>query len=92
MSNRIAITPLSLKTWALNKREMMKVTTYEKKIVLSFAKNNMNKTATSKDLWMHRNTIVYQLNRIKTLYGLDPNNFYDLTELVKKCENQEENP
>lgn len=70
----------------------MKVTTYEKKIVLSFAKNNMNKTATSKDLWMHRNTIVYQLNRIKTLYGLDPNNFYDLTELVKKCENQEENP
>lgn len=32
----------------------------------------------------HRNTVIYRINKIKLITGLDPRNFWDLVELVKR--------
>lgn len=52
-------------------------------IILTLAKNNMRATETSYDLDVHRGTVLYRIEKIKKLTGLDPMNFYDLHELVK---------
>lgn len=52
------------------------------KIILAFADNRMNTTATARALFMHRNTAVYRITKIKRITGLDPMNFYDLVKLV----------
>jgi carbohydrate diacid regulator len=52
-------------------------------IILTLAKNNMRATETSYDLDVHRGTVMYRIEKIKKLTGLDPMNFYDLHELVK---------
>ena len=55
----------------------------DKEIILALAANNMNESAASRALFMHRNTVVYHLNKVKTISGLDPMNFYDLIKLVE---------
>lgn len=40
-----------------------------------FFENNLNITLTSKAGYMHRNTLIYRLDKIKTLIGLDVRNF-----------------
>ncbi|QXM05383.1 CdaR family transcriptional regulator [Crassaminicella indica] len=35
-------------------------------------KNNMNLKKTAKDLYVHRNTIIFRVNKIKELLGVDP--------------------
>lgn len=55
----------------------------EKEIVLAFAKNNMSKTKTATELYRHRNTVIYHLEKIQKSFGLDPQNFYDLIKLVE---------
>ena len=52
------------------------------KIILALAENKMNVSEVSRQLYMHRNTVVYQIGRIKQLTGKDPLNFYDLYDLV----------
>lgn len=52
-------------------------------IILALADHNMNETQTAKDLYMHRNTVIYRLRKVKKLTGLDPMNFYDLCKLVE---------
>lgn len=51
-------------------------------IILAFADNNMNVSNTAKQLFMHRNTVVYHLERIKEFTDKNPFNFYDLHDLV----------
>lgn len=51
-------------------------------ILLAFADNNMSATATSRQLFMHVNSVYYHLNRVKHATGLDPKKFYDLVELT----------
>lgn len=51
-------------------------------IIISLADNNMNITKVARLLYMHRNTVEYQINRIKEITGKDPRNFYDLYKLV----------
>jgi carbohydrate diacid regulator len=53
-------------------------------IILALADNNMNETQTARDLYMHRNTVIYRLRKVKKLTGLDPMNFYDLCKLVER--------
>lgn len=53
-------------------------------IIHSFAKNNMNVTNTAHELFFHRNTICYHLDKIERVTGLNPFRFYDLIELLKK--------
>lgn len=40
-------------------------------------KNNLNITQTSKSTYMHRNTLIYRLDKIKKLTGLNLKNFED---------------
>ena len=43
----------------------------------SFFDNNLNISETSRKLFIHRNTLVYRLEKIKNLTGLDLRNFED---------------
>ena len=52
-------------------------------VVVEFAKNNMNVSETSRYLFMHRNTVVYRLERIKNDTGLNPLNFFELVQLLQ---------
>ena len=45
----------------------------------AFFANDLNITKTSQSAFMHRNTLVYRLNKIKKLSGLDLRNFEDAT-------------
>ena len=42
-----------------------------------FFENNMNVLETSKNLYLHRNTLVYRIEKVKAAIGLDLRNFYD---------------
>lgn len=52
-------------------------------IVLALADHNMNTSETARVGYMHRNTVLYHIRKIKRETGLDPTNFYDLCKLVK---------
>lgn len=47
-----------------------------------YAINNMNACKTAKALFMHRNSIFYNINRIKAKTGLDAKEFCDLVKLL----------
>ena len=59
-------------------------------IILALADNNMNESETARMLFMHRNTVVYHIGKVKKLTGLDPTNFYDLCKLVKMARERRE--
>ena len=46
-------------------------------IVYQFFGNNLNLSETSRQLYMHRNTLVYRLGKLQKLTGLDIRNFDD---------------
>lgn len=60
-----------------------------KETILAFAENDMNMTKTAESLCFARNTIAYRLDQIHKLYGLDPERFYDLCELVQMAKKEE---
>lgn len=64
---------------------MVNLSDRDKQIINSLAKNNMNVSEVSRELFMHRNTVVYNLERIKRLTGLNPTSFFDLVELVRRA-------
>lgn len=51
-------------------------------VILALAAKNMSISDTARQMFMHRNTIIYHIERIKKITGKDPLNFYDLVELV----------
>ena len=53
------------------------------KIILALADNRMNATEVSRVMFMHRNTVVYHIEKIKRITGLDPTDFHDLCKLVQ---------
>ena len=57
-------------------------------IILALADNNMNESETSRALYMHRNTVIYRLRKVKRLTGLDPMNFHDLCKLVQMIQDR----
>ena len=65
---------------------MSRLTANQIEIIEMFAKCNMNVSETARKLYKHRNTVVHQLNRIRESTGLNPENFYDLVELVKEVD------
>lgn len=66
---------------------MDELTEVDFQIILALADNNMNETETARVLFMHRNTVVYHIQKIKKLTGLDAANFYDLVKLVEMARN-----
>ena len=59
-----------------------KLTDLDIQTVLTFAESNMNISETAQKLFFHRNTVVYHLDKVKRVTGLNPHKFYDLVELV----------
>lgn len=53
----------------------------EIEIIDKMCECSMNVSNVAKELYMHRNSIVYQLKNIKDKYGLDPCCFWDLIKL-----------
>ena len=54
-----------------------------RKMILTMAECNMCTSEAARQLYYHRNTFAYHLERIKEIYCLNPNNFYDLCKLVE---------
>ena len=52
------------------------------KIIKSLARNDMNVTAAAEELHYHRNSLIYQLDKIYAETGLNPRKFYDLWKLL----------
>jgi carbohydrate diacid regulator len=61
-----------------------KLTDVDIKVIIEFANNNMNVSETARHLFMHRNTVIYHLEKVKQITGLSPFNFYDLIQLLKE--------
>lgn len=55
-------------------------------IIKAMADFNMNVSRAACSLYMHRNTVVYHLDKVKRQTGLDPRRFYDLVELAKMAQ------
>lgn len=60
-------------------------------IVVAMANHNMNVTNVARAIFVHRNTVLYHLDKVKRKTGLDPRRFYDLVELVKMAQKVLEN-
>ena len=63
----------------------------DREIILAFAEHSMGITATAKELYMHINTVVYHLEKIRKNTGLNPRRFYDLVKLVEMAKGDGQN-
>ena len=62
------------------------MTEFDIETILAFAENNMNIVKAAKKMYVHRNTIVYRIDKIRKETGLNAKSFYDLVKLVKMVE------
>lgn len=58
-------------------------------IIRAMADLSMNVSEVSRTLFMHRNTVIYHLGRIKKETGLDHQKFCDLVELTGMVDRME---
>lgn len=49
--------------------------------LIYYLNNELNIKQTSKEMHIHRNTLIYRLDKIKSLWGLDPRKFSDAVKL-----------
>lgn len=56
-------------------------------IILALAACDMNVSAVAEKLFMHRNTVVYHLEKVHKATGANPRKFYDLITLVSVAHN-----
>ena len=61
------------------------MTITQAEIILTLARNNINVAATAREMFMHYNNIHYHIRMIRRNTGLNPQNFDDLNELVRKA-------
>lgn len=61
----------------------MKITHAE--VVKGLAEHNFNVAAVARELLVHRNTIDYHIRMIRHETGLNPLNYYDLGELLRRA-------
>ena len=50
--------------------------------IISLAKNNMNARATARSMFVHYQTVIYNIKMIHRNTGLNPLNFDDLNKLL----------
>lgn len=67
------------------------MTKLDAQAVLTFADCNMNAAEASRRMYMHRNTVIYHLDKVKRETGLDAQNFYDLIKLVGMAKEEQKN-
>lgn len=56
--------------------------------IKEFAENDLNVSQASKAMFIHRNTMIYKLNKLKSTSGFDLNNFKDAYILYSLLENK----
>lgn len=61
----------------------MKLTPTQINIIRALAEFNMSTGKVADNLFYHRNTVVYHIERIKVQTGLNPKKFYDLCKLLE---------
>ena len=54
--------------------------------IISLAKNNMNARATARAMFVHHQTVIYNVRMIRRNTGLNPLDFYDLQKLIPMAE------
>jgi hypothetical protein len=59
------------------------LTDTQNEIIRVFAESGMNRTEAARRLFVHYNTVYYQLIRIMDKTGLNPWDFFDLHELLR---------
>lgn len=59
------------------------MTEVDARIIVAMADCNMNANEVDRREFMHRNTVIYHLDKTKRETGLDGRRFYDLVELLK---------
>jgi carbohydrate diacid regulator len=64
------------------------MTNKEKEVILQMCKCDMNVSEVAREMYSHRNTIVYHLEKIKQRTKLDPLRFYDLVKLREMVNNE----
>ena len=58
-------------------------------IILALAEKRMNATEVSRAVFMHRNSVVYHIEKIKRITGLNPLDFYDLHRLLQMLKKED---
>jgi DNA-binding PucR family transcriptional regulator len=61
------------------------MTITQAEVIKILAKNSINAAATARELFMHRNTVDYHIRMIYRNTGLNPLDFYDLCELLRRA-------
>lgn len=60
-----------------------------RQIIKALADNDMKVSEVARALFMHRNTVLYNVERIKKITDKDPLNFFDLHDLVMEVKEYE---
>lgn len=68
---------------------MMQLTELQKETILAFAECDMNYSETGRKTYVARNTLIYRLEKIHRVTGLNPKRFYDLVKLVDMARESE---
>jgi carbohydrate diacid regulator len=68
-----------------------KISDLDRLVLLAYAENNMDASKTSRNEYMHRNTVIYHLHRVNEKTGFDPFKFYDLLQLINAINRLEGN-
>ena len=55
----------------------------QKQVIITYAKNDMCIDRTAKAMHYRRSTIGYHIERIRTITGLNPRNFFDMIKLYE---------
>lgn len=58
------------------------MTKEQAKLILDFARCDMNRSKVGKEMYLNSTTVRYRLQNIKKEYGLNPERLYDLCRLV----------
>ena len=67
-----------------------KVSKQEIKILFTLAECRLNPSMTAIKLNLHRNTVVYHIGEIRKFTRLDPLDFYDMVELLRRFKEEKE--
>ena len=67
------------------------MTKIDARIVAAMADCNLRPSEVARREYMHRNTVLYHLDKVKRETGLDAQNFYDLIKLLEIVKEEQEN-
>lgn len=66
------------------------MTQFDIETILALADNDMSVGRAAKKMYVHRNTVVYRIAKIRDETGLNAKCFHDLVKLVKMAEEERE--